>query len=80
MECSNCLPYGSLLAEVNFSWPTVPARPLAGNFLDKSLHRHSLRDQAGSCMIHRSQQAPARLIDARNVPHVDLDLFAAGLR
>src|SRR5258706_841696 len=57
-----------------WSSPPLPASRLPCNFLDESLHRHSLCDKARSCLIHRLEKAPPCLIDPRNLPHVDFDL------
>jgi hypothetical protein len=46
------------------------------NFLDKSRHPHTFRDQTCSGMMHRRQKLPAGTVNACDLPHVNFDVFA----
>jgi hypothetical protein len=68
------------------SWGKVLAAPfslaaverlLASDFLNKSRHPHTLRDQTCSGMMHGRQQLAAGTVNACDLPYVNFDFFAA---
>jgi hypothetical protein len=51
-----------------------------GNLLDKSRHRHALRSETGSRLVHLGQKFASCIIDTGDLPHIEFDLFVRARR
>jgi hypothetical protein len=51
-------------------------RLLAGDFLEKRRHVHTLGDKTRPSNMHGDQKLASRIVDTRDLPHVDFDFLA----